>query len=81
MQRAGAESPGTVLTAWMIRRFIEVEHVTMLDFGRGDDPYKKGWASERRLRGGLIVANPWHPFGAATLLRQVAGNAARSLRG
>ena len=33
-----AHSPGTVLTAWMIRHMIEQEHVDVLDFGRGDDP-------------------------------------------
>jgi CelD/BcsL family acetyltransferase involved in cellulose biosynthesis len=69
-QTARCLSPGTVLTAWMIRHLIEVELVAELDFGRGDDPYKAAWATTRRRLGGLIVANPYHPFGAAALLRQ-----------
>ncbi|WP_419729333.1 GNAT family N-acetyltransferase [Lichenicola sp.] len=75
-----ARSPGTVLTAWMIRRLIDEEQVMSLDFGRGDDPYKRLWAGECRRRAGLVVADPWHPLGAAALLRQVAGSTLRRLR-
>ena len=32
-----AHSPGTVLTALMLRHFLNKEHVTRIDFGRGDD--------------------------------------------
>ena len=64
----------------MIRRLIEEEQVTMLDFGRGDDPYKRQWATERQQRAGLVVADPWHPLGAAALLRQAGGNALRQWR-
>ena len=75
-----AQSPGTVLTAWMIRRLIEEEQVTTLDFGRGDDPYKRQWATERQQRAGLVLADPWHPLGAAALLRQAGGDALRRWR-
>ena len=70
-------SPGTVLTAWMIRRLIVEERVETLDFGRGDDSYKQLWAGERRQRGGLVVADPRHPLGAAALLLQATGRLAR----
>jgi hypothetical protein len=69
---ARALSPGTVLTAWMIRGLLE-EGVTALDFGRGDDPYKQLWVSGRRQRRGLILAQPWRPQGAAALARQYLG--------
>ncbi len=75
-----AQSPGTVLTAWMIRRLIKEEQVTILDFGRGDDPYKRQWATERQQRAGLVLADPWHPLGAAALLRQAGGDALRHWR-
>jgi hypothetical protein len=75
-EAAKALSPGTVLTAWMVRALL-AEGVTQLDFGRGDDPYKRLWADARRQRKGLVLGRPWHPRGAATLLRQAAGRALR----
>ncbi len=76
-----AMSPGTVLTAWMIRRLIEDDAVQTLDFGRGDDPYKQLWTSQRGGRIGLVLADPWRPRGAAALLRQWGGQPMRRLRG
>ncbi len=67
-----AGSPGTVLTAWMIRRLIEVDGAHALDFGRGDDAYKQLWCSQRRQRIGLILSDPWHPAGLLQLARQAA---------
>jgi CelD/BcsL family acetyltransferase involved in cellulose biosynthesis len=71
-EQARALSPGTVLTAWMIRDLL-AEGVTALDFGRGDDPYKQLWVSGRRQRRGLILAQPWRLQGAAALARQYLG--------
>jgi CelD/BcsL family acetyltransferase involved in cellulose biosynthesis len=73
-------SPGTVLTARMIARLIDGEGVAALDFGRGDDPYKRLWTTRRRQRIGLFLAAPWHPAGAATLLRQALGQLRRRWR-
>ena len=72
-------SPGTVLTAWMIRALL-AEGVTTLDFGRGDDAYKRLWAETRRQRRGLILARPFTPRGAAALLRQRLGKLRRAAR-
>jgi len=66
-------SPGTVLTACLIRRLIEEEGVREIDFGRGDDPYKQLWARQRRLRVGLLLADPRHPRGLAALGRHALG--------
>ena len=68
-----AHSPGTVLTALMLRHLLDQEHVHRIDFGRGDDPYKQGWATQRRQRIGLLLVNPWRPSGAVELLRHAAG--------
>lgn len=68
-ETARSLSPGTVLTAWMIRTLL-AEGVAALDFGRGDDPYKQLWATGRRQRRGLVLAQPWRPRGAAALARQ-----------
>ena len=75
-----AASPGTALTALMIRLLIERDAVETLDFGRGDDPYKQLWATRRRQRIGLMVNSPCHPAGLAELAREAAGFARRSLR-
>ena len=68
-----AISPGTVLTAWMIRRLLEGERVSSLDFGRGDDAYKQLWTSARRQRVGVVLVNPWRPAGLAMMTRHLAG--------
>jgi CelD/BcsL family acetyltransferase involved in cellulose biosynthesis len=72
-----AHSPGTVLTALMLRHLLDNEHVGLIDFGRGDDAYKQGWATQRRQRIGLLLAHPWCLSGAAALLRHTAGRLLR----
>jgi len=72
-EAARALSPGTVLTALTVRHLIECEHVAALDFGRGDDPYKAGWTTERRQRIGVLLAPPLHPAGMTALARHAAG--------
>ena len=75
-----AHSPGTVLTALMLRHLLDEEHVRRIDFGRGDDAYKRDWAVERRQRVGLLLVNPWHPAGFAALLRHAAGRVRDAIR-
>jgi hypothetical protein len=75
-----AHSPGTVLTAWMIRHLLEQEHVVDLDFGRGDDPYKRDWVTDRRQRVGLLLINPRRPAGIAALARHKIGRLRARLR-
>jgi CelD/BcsL family acetyltransferase involved in cellulose biosynthesis len=64
-----AHSPGTVLTALVLRHLLDQEHVARIDFGRGDDVYKRGWATQRRQRIGLLLVNPWRWSGMAALAR------------
>jgi hypothetical protein len=66
-------SPGTVLTALMLRDLIDHEQITEFDFGRGDDAYKQLWTTQRRQRIGVMLTNPLRPRGLATLARQWAG--------
>ncbi|HBK05537.1 MAG TPA: GNAT family N-acetyltransferase [Acetobacteraceae bacterium] len=70
-----AHSPGTVLSALMLRHLLDNEKVTQIDFGRGDDDYKKGWATDRRQRIGVLLANPWSVNGALQLALHAAGKA------
>jgi CelD/BcsL family acetyltransferase involved in cellulose biosynthesis len=72
-------SPGTVLTALMLQHLLDQEHVGRIDFGRGDDAYKRLWANERRQRIGIVLANPRHPRGLAFLARHALGRLRQAL--
>src|SRR4051794_35009683 len=71
-----AVSPGTVLTAHVIRQLMQVEGVRGIDFGRGDDGYKPAWARQRRQRIGLLGFSPG-VRGGAGLLRHDLGRIVR----
>jgi len=79
-EAARALSPGTVLTAWTIRRLIGEGGIEKLDFGRGDDAYKAGWTGTRRQRIGVVLCPPTHPAGLAAICRHFVGGLHRRLR-
>lgn len=81
LREAKAGSPGTVLTALMIRHLIEQDAATELDFGRGDDAYKQLWCGQRRQRIGLVLSDPWHPAGMLQIARQAAQRGRNFLMG
>jgi Acetyltransferase (GNAT) domain len=74
-----ALSPGTLLCAEMIAALLQ-EGIQAIDFGRGDDPYKRLWAEHRRQRIGLILINPRRPAGLATLCRHDLGQAVKTAK-
>jgi hypothetical protein len=74
-------SPGTVLTAYMLRHALENDRVNEVDYLIGDDAYKKCWMSHRRERWGIVAYNPWTLSGWLGIVRQVAGTAYKKLRG
>ena len=78
-EHARTLSPGTLLTAHMIRTLLD-EGVRTLDFGRGDDPYKQQWTGTRHQRIGVLLANPWRPAGLMAIGRQWAGTLRRRFR-
>lgn len=79
-EAAKARSPGTVLTALMIRRLMVQDRATTLDFGRGDDDYKQLWTDSRRQRVGWIIANPLSVAGAGAIVRAWAAERRRRKR-
>lgn len=54
-------SPGTTLSAALFERVIDVDKVDLVDFGTGDDPYKRDWMEEVRIRYRLEAFHPLRP--------------------
>lgn len=75
-------SPGTVLGEAMFRRAIDQDGATLIDYGTGDDAYKRDWMDERRQLWRIIARNPRSLRGLAGIVRQrvralVRGKASR----
>ncbi len=49
-ERHRKQSPGTLLTAAMFEHVIDRDQVDLVDFGTGDDPYKRDWMETVRQR-------------------------------
>jgi len=50
-------SVGSALTARVMEYVLEHDDLKIVDFGYGDDPYKKDWTRHRRDRMGLLIFN------------------------
>jgi CelD/BcsL family acetyltransferase involved in cellulose biosynthesis len=73
-------SPGTVLSAALFRRVIDEDGVGLIDFGTGNDGYKRDWMEDVRPRYRLDLLRPaapanW-PFLARRALKRLAGKRA-----
>lgn len=54
-------SPGSVLSAALFRHVIDIDKVNLVDFGTGDDPYKRDWMEIVRPRYRLDIYRPLNP--------------------
>jgi hypothetical protein len=77
-QRFDEFSAGSILTAKLMEHVLEVDKVKEVDFGSGDDPYKKTWLPQRRERWGILAMNPRSLAGLLGIVRNVGGRAAKN---
>jgi hypothetical protein len=54
-------SPGTTLSAALFEQVIDRDHVSLVDFGTGDDGYKRDWMEQVRPRYRLDMFRPLWP--------------------
>ncbi|MDR0439813.1 MAG: GNAT family N-acetyltransferase [Candidatus Accumulibacter sp.] len=80
-QTCAGYSPGTVLTAYLLRQTIDNDRVEEVDFLIGDDTYKKKWMTHRRERRGIVAYNPRTLMGGALLLREFLSRGVKSIGG
>ena len=78
-------SVGSILTRHMMRHALDGNEQGIcpqeIDFGRGDDPYKRLWTPERRQRWGVIAYEPATPAGLAYAARNLGPKAVRRVVG
>ncbi len=63
-------SPGSVLSAALFQHVIDTDKVTLIDFGTGDDSYKRDWMEQVRPRYRLDVLRPSAPANWPVLARK-----------
>lgn len=56
-------SPGTVLSMAMFRSALDEDRVDRIDYGTGDDGYKRDWMAERATLWRIEAFNPRSPLG------------------
>jgi hypothetical protein len=77
-QKFDEYSAGSILTTRMIQHVLDNDNVHEIDFGSGDDPYKKNWLPKRRERWGILAMNPRTLPGCIAIAQHVGGRAAKS---
>ncbi|MDD5297594.1 MAG: GNAT family N-acetyltransferase [Rhodocyclaceae bacterium] len=75
----GKHSVGNILTCELMEYVIDTDKVSIVDYGMGDDPYKKEWMSHRRERHGLIAFNSRRPIGILAASRHFGGKRLKHL--
>jgi Acetyltransferase (GNAT) domain len=51
-------SAGTILSAALFKHAIDIDHVSIIDYGTGDDRYKQSWMNSREQLYTLELYNP-----------------------
>ena len=67
-------SVGTLIIHDMVRHVIDVDKVERIDFGTGDQPYKKSWAGTRRELWAIAAFNRRSLPGLANAARNIGAS-------
>jgi len=79
-ESAKALSPGSVLSAALFRHVIDEDRVATIDFGTGDDPYKRDWMEEVRSRWRLEIVRAGAPANWPFLAQKAAQSLAARIK-
>ncbi|MEO6717485.1 MAG: GNAT family N-acetyltransferase [Novosphingobium sp.] len=79
LESAKPLSPGTTLSAALFRQVIDHDRVALVDFGTGDDAYKRDWMEEVRPRYRLEMLRPGWPGNWPVMAKAFAKTAYRRL--
>ncbi len=71
-ESARALSAGTTLTAALFEHVIDTDRVKLVDFGTGDDAYKRDWMEVNRPRYCLLCLDPRQPRAWPQIAKQLA---------
>jgi CelD/BcsL family acetyltransferase involved in cellulose biosynthesis len=71
-ERDKRHSPGTLLSAALFEQVIDRDHVNEIDFGTGDNPYKRDWMEQVRHRYRLEAFRPGAPSAWPALAKRLA---------
>ncbi len=70
-------SPGTILGVEMFRHALDVDRAARIDYGTGDDPYKREWMDERHMLWAISAYHPRSLSGLLGALRELVGRLRR----
>jgi hypothetical protein len=73
-------SPGTVLSMEMFKDVIDRDQVSLIDFGTGDDGYKRDWMDNSHMLERVSAYNPATPAGLVSAARASLSPLVRRLR-
>lgn len=79
-EEAKSLSPGTLLSAALFEHVIDRDQVSLVDFGTGDDPYKRDWMDQVRPRYRLDMLRPEVPANWPIMTRHAARRLAGRVR-
>jgi CelD/BcsL family acetyltransferase involved in cellulose biosynthesis len=79
-ESAAEFSPGSLLSAAMFENAIDVDNVDLIDFGTGDDGYKRDWMNSRSSLYTLTLFNKRTVAGAMGAMRAKVAALVASLR-
>ena len=77
-QKFAGLSVGTYLTMRLMKRVIDGDRVSEVDYLSGDDRYKRDWMSHRRELWGILAMNPRTVGGLLSIIRHVGGRAVKN---